>query len=42
VEHGVKQAKKRGVNVELVTYNDHAQPDAALEHGDERQLVPAH
>ena len=30
----VQQAKKRGLNVELVTFNDYTQPNEALKHGD--------
>ncbi len=30
----VQQAKKRGLNVELVPFNDYTQPNEALEHGD--------
>jgi D-methionine transport system substrate-binding protein len=30
----VQQAKKRGLNVELATFNDYTQPDEALKHGD--------
>jgi D-methionine transport system substrate-binding protein len=30
----VQQAKKRGSNVELLTFSDYAQPNKALKHGD--------
>jgi D-methionine transport system substrate-binding protein len=30
----VQQAKKRGLNVKVVTFNDYTQPNEALEHGD--------